>query len=430
LRKLSLLLGLDALPPPRFLVLNRAGESPSDAIMWCMPSRLALTFLFLAWTPGAAQAQAAVPTHPAGSPPPACDASHRGALTVELGGTGQPDLLKVCLKDGSGRFSWVNASQQNPNTFANVRTFGGCPMFPDNNVWNARIDTLPVAPESAAILGTYGSVKLGTVPDFALNLADAKTPAYPVTFSSAEVDGGKYPIAPDMQVEGYGGSHGSFPVSAGPYKGDSHLLVLRTDECRLYEIFAIGSRTPPFKGYSGAIFDMTSNDLRPDGWTSSDAAGLPIWPGVLTYAELHGEGEIRHMVRFTVDRTRNTFVWPARHYASRSADPALPPMGSRWRLKASFDENACHENEHSGQPFPPEMRRLIHTLKHYGMILADNGLAIKITTDSDHRWGDSDSPDSANWSINGWCHCMTGRDFEVVNSQPLMLRPDSGAVAQ
>jgi hypothetical protein len=360
---------------------------------------------------------------------PVCDASRRGGLIVEVGAAGQPDLLKVCLKDGAGRFSWIGASRQNPNTFVNARKAGGCPVFPDNNVWNTKIDGLPVAAESARIIGTYGAAKLGTVPAFTLNLSDADTPTYPVAFDSPESDGGKYPITPNMQVEGYSGK-GSLLVSGGPYQSDSHLLVLRKDQCKLYEIYAIGSNAPPYKAGSGAIFDLTGNDLRPDGWTSSDAAGLPIWPGVLTYAELYGEGEIRHMLRFTVNRTRNTYVWPARHYASRSGDPALPPMGSRWRLKASFDEKTCRAAEHAGQPFPPEMQRLIRALKHYGMILADNGLPIKISTDADRRWGDPESPTSANWVVNGWCHCISGQNFEVVNAQAMMTNANSAEAAQ
>lgn len=388
-----------------------------------------LTVFCLA-APGFAQsgAPAAIPSYAAGKQP-ACDASHRGAMAVEVGEAGKPDLLHVCLKDGTGRFLWVAASQQNPNTFTGVRTSGGCPIFPADNVWNSRVDGLPVAPESNGILNTYGSSLLGMVPGLHLNLADAKTPAFPVTFDSAESDGGRYPIAPDMLVEGYAAER-KFPVSGGPYKGDAHLLIVRTDECKLYEIFAIGTNAPPYKAYSGAIFDLTSNDLRPDGWTSADAGGLPIWPGVLTYAELYGEGEIRHVLRFTVNKSRNTFVWPARHYASRSGDAALPPMGSRWRLKASFDGASCRAGEHSGQPFPPEMQRLVRALKHYGMMLADNGLPIKLTTDADPRWGDPSSPASANWSINGWGHCISGRDFEVVNTHALMLNKDSGAVAQ
>jgi hypothetical protein len=360
---------------------------------------------------------------------PGCDAAHRGSTVLEMGTAGTPDLLKVCLKDGTERFAWVNASQQNPNTFVHPPKAGGCPLFPDNNVWNTKIDGLPEAAESKGIIHTYATMKLGLVPAFILNVADTDTPTYAVSFRSPESDGGKYPVTPEMEVEGYAAKN-TFPVSKGPYQTDAHLLVVRKDQCKLYEIYALASNAPPYPAGSGAIYDLTTNDLRPDGWTSADAAGLPIWPGVLTYAEMYGEGEIRHMVRFTVSRTRSTYVWPARHYASRSGEVTLPPMGSRWRLKASFDETTCRTSENAGQPFPPEMQRLIRALKHYGMILADNGLAIKISTDADRRWGDPESPSSATWVMNGWCHCMSGEDFEVVNAQPLMVNANSAETVQ
>jgi hypothetical protein len=376
----------------------------------------------------AAAQDAAVPaTH---TDQPACDAAHRGSTILEQGGAGHPDLLlKVCLKDGAGRFAWVNASLPNRNTFVNAPKVAGCPVFPDNNVWNAKIDELPVSKESKPILRTYGALKLGLVPAFTLNIADANTPAYLMAFESTESDGGRYPITPEMEVEGYTGKS-RFPVANGPYSTDAHLLVLRKDQCKLYEIYALGSKAPPYPAGSGAIYDLTANNLRPDGWTSADAAGLPIWPGVLTYAELYGDGEIQHMVRFTVSKSRNVYVWPARHYASHTADPNLPPLGSRWRLKASFDEKTCHAAENAGRPFPPEMQRLLRALKHHGMILADNGLGIKITTDADQRWGDPESPASAVWTMSGWCHCVSGQDFEVVNAQAIMANADSAAVVQ
>jgi hypothetical protein len=288
----------------------------------------------------------------------------------------------------------------------------GCPLFPDNNVWNSRADGLPVDASSAAVINTFSTARVGLTPGYFLNIADSSTPAGAVTFESVESDGGKYPIAPDMQAEGYG-LGASFPVSKGPYENDGHLLVLQKDECKLYEIFL-----------------MMNNNLRPDGWTSADAAGLPIWAGVLTYEELFSGEEIRHMVRFTVNRTQNTFVWPARHYASRSSDPALPPMGSRWRLKSSFDETTCRANDHAGEAFPPEIQRLIRALKGYGMILSDNGISILITTDADQRWGEPFDEKSATWKMNEWAHCITGRDFEVVNASSLMVDPNSAAIVQ
>jgi hypothetical protein len=357
---------------------------------------------------------------------PACDASRRGVIAVELNEDGRPDGFKVCLRDGAGRFAWIAASQQNSATFIHSPKVGGCPVFPDNNVWNSHVDDLPLMPDSAGIIGTYGTAKLGLVPAFSLNIADGRTPVQTLKIDSGESDFQPFPLTPEMRVEGYDGRN-SLTVAGGPYKTDAHVLVLRKDDCKLFEIYGLRSNAIPYHAESVAIFDLLRNDMRPDGWTSADAAGLPIWPGVLTYAELYGQGEIHHMLRFTVDKTRNSFVWPARHYASRSGEHVLPPMGSRWRLKRSFDERVCRENELSGQAFPPEMSRLLRALKHHGMILADNGLAVKISTDADARWGNPYAPDSATWKMNGWSHCVTGLDFEVVNAQPLIVNTNSAA---
>ncbi|HEX3745447.1 MAG TPA: hypothetical protein VHW09_16000 [Bryobacteraceae bacterium] len=382
---------------------------------------LALLFVFLA-APQSGHGQGAQ-SYPAGSQP-ACDQSRRGSMIVVLGGTGSPDSLEVCLRDGAGRFNWVAAGNQNRNTFLHTRMVGGCPVFPDNNVWNSTVEKLPVSPESAAIIHSYANTRFGIVPEFTINLANSKTPAGPVQFDAApESDQGRYPIAGNMKMEG---TSRESPVSGGPYRNsDAHLLVMQTDECKLYEIGGLHTAGPPHKASSGAIFDLMANNLRPNGWTSTDAAGLPIWPGVLTYNELYGGAEIRHMIRFTLEHTRNAFVWPARHYASHNGDAAVPPMGSRWRLKASTDENVCHEGENSGKPLPPEMRRLFHALKRYGMILADNGTGIRISTDTDGRWGDPNSSSSAEYVMNGWTHCVTGKDFEVVDASLLMVNSDS-----
>jgi hypothetical protein len=388
---------------------------------------LAVLLFWLA-VPQTGRGPGAATSYPQGGQPP-CDQSRRGSMIVVLGAAGYPDSLEVCLRDGAGRFVWSPASTLNRNTFARTRMAGGCPVFPDNNVWNSTVDKLPVSPESAPIIHTYAASRLGTVPEFTLNLADSKTPAGPVQFdASSESDQGRYPIAGSMKMQG---TERESPVSGGPYKNsDAHLLVLQTDQCKLYEIFALGTAAPPYRGGSGAIYDLMANNLRPNGWTSADAAGLPIWPGVLTYAELYGGGEIRHMIRFTVEHTRNSFVWPARHYASRSDSAAFPPMGSRWRLLAATDEGVCREGENSGKSYPPEMRRLVHALKHYGIILADNGIAIRIATDTDARWGNPGSSSSPEYVLNGWTHCLTGRDFEVVDSSLLMVNSDSAEIGQ
>jgi hypothetical protein len=386
-----------------------------------------LVLLWLA-APQGGRGPVGIGAYPAGGEPP-CNQSQRGALIVSTGSAGSPDRLLVCLKDGAGRFTWVTASLQNPNRFSHTRTIGGCPIFPDNNVWNSTVDKLPVASESTGIIRTYASSRVGTVPEFWINLADSKTPSFLVRFDAvSESDNGKYPITGNMKMEG---AARESLVSGGPYKdSDAHLLVIQTDECKLYELFALQSGSAPYKAGSGAIYDLMANNLRPSGWTSADAAGLPIWPGILTYNELYGGREIRHMVRFSVEHTRNSYVWPARHYASRSGDAAFPPMGSRWRLKASTDDNVCHANENNGKPYPPEMKRLIRSLKTYGMILADNGLGIRITTDADGRWGNPTSNTSPEYVFNGWTHCLTGRDFEVVDAAALMVNADSAETVE
>jgi hypothetical protein len=379
--------------------------------------------------PGSCVCAATIASYPAGTEP-SCNASTRASVIISLGDTGQPDLLKACVRDGAGRFQWTPAGQQNPNSFTNVRSAGGCPVFPDNNVWNSKADSLPRDADSAAIVGTYANARVGIDPTMAINFADATTPGFPVTFSSASnSDPGQYPIGSDMKVEGYGFNQ-SFTVAGGPYKSDAHLLVVRTDTCKLYEIFALGSTGAPYTAGSGAVYDLTTNDLRPDGWTSADGAGLPIWPGILTYDDVFGPAEIQHMVRFSVDRTRNTYVWPARHYASKNSSAALPPMGSRWRLKADFDEATCHAADHSGESYPPEFQKVIRALKNYGMILADNGKAILITAESDPRWGDPSSETSPLYMINGWTHCIMGSNFEVVDNSPIMTNLNSAAVAR
>ena len=394
-----------------------------------MPLRHAVTaLLFCFAVPQAGQTPGAIASYPAGSQP-ACDQAKRGSLIVVLGAAGAADALEVCLRDGAGRFSWASASVQNKNHFAHTRMVGGCPIFPDNNVWNSSADRLPLMPDSAEIITTYSGNRLGTVPGFSINLADSKGPSAPIRLDAVdESDQGSYPISGNMKMEG---SRRDSTVSGAPYKeSDSHVLVIQTEQCKLYEVYNLQNNSAPYHASSGAIYDLMDNRLRPNGWTSADAAGLPIWPGVLTYSEVYGGAEIRHMVRFTLDRSRNSFVWPARHYASRRPEAAFPPMGSRWRLKASTDENTCRQGDNTGKPYPPEMKRLMHALKHYGMILADNGLAIRISTDVDPRWGDPSSPSSAEYVFNGWTHCLYGRDFEVVNSSASMVSSDSAETIQ
>ncbi len=269
--------------------------------------------------------------------------------------------------------------------------------FPDDNPWNTPIDQEPVDPNSANLIATIGLDK-SLHPDFGANwnggpfgipyvVVPGTQPRVPVTFYYAsESDPGPYPIPPDAPIEG------------GPNAtGDRHVLVIDRDDKKLYETF---DSWPVNGGQSwncgsGAIFDMTSNALRPEEWTSADAAGLPIFPGLVRYDEVVLRGEIRHALRFTVSRSRRAYVYPARHFASSSTDPNRPPMGMRVRLKAGFDLSG----------YPPSAQVILRALKQYGMMVADNGSDWFLSGAPDARWNDAELNTLKN---------VKGRDFEVV----------------
>jgi hypothetical protein len=276
-----------------------------------------------------------------------------------------------------------------------------CPIFPANNAWNERVDTLPVAADSAQMIASIG-LDTGLHPDFGSGLYDGQpigipfdvvsksTPRSHVTFDySDESDHVPYPIPKTVHIEGGRAS-----------TGDRHAILVDKSACRLYELFALyPTSSGGWKAGSGATWSLRSNHLRPAGWTSADAAGLPIFPGLARYDEV-ARGVIDHALRFTADHTRRAYVYPARHYASSSNDPSLPPMGLRVRLKASVDISG----------FPRQARIVLQALKTYGMILADNG----------SNWYISGAPDP-HWS-NDALHTIdriTGSDFEVVDTTSL-----------
>jgi len=285
---------------------------------------------------------------------------------------------------------------------ATTPTIAGCPIFPASSPWNQPVDNLPVAPNSAQLIASIG-LDAPVHADFGSGLWEghrigipyvvvhgAKTPKSRLRFEYAdESDKGPYPIPRNVPIEG----------DPNPGDGDRHALIVDQDSCRLYELYAL-QRTPSgWTAGSGAIWNLRSNALRPAGWTSADAAGLPILPGLARWADA-ATGHIDHALRFTAERTRRAYVYPARHYTSDSNDPSLPPMGLRVRLKASFDISR----------FPPQARIVLAALKRYGMILADNG----------SPWYISGAP-SPRWS-NDQLHTLgqvTGRDFEVVDTSSL-----------
>jgi len=256
-------------------------------------------------------------------------------------------------------------------------------------VWNKRVDGLAVASNSPTLVATIGA-GAHLHPDFGsfagygipYNVVGSATKHVPVSFDYAdESDAGPYPIPANPRIE------------AG---SDRHLLMWDTAACRLYELFAAVKSTAGWHAGSGAIWDLRSNALRPDGWTSADAAGLPILPGLVRYDEV-AAGAIRHAIRFTAPSTRSAHIYPARHDAGDGSAPSLPPMGTRLRLKASFDTSG----------FSPRMRVILTAMKRYGIILADNGSPWFFSGASDPRWSD----DELN-QLKG----LVGSDFEVVNT--------------
>jgi hypothetical protein len=271
-----------------------------------------------------------------------------------------------------------------------------CPVFPASNPWNQRVDRLPVAADSDAIVASIG-LDDHVHADFGSGLWDGGPIGIPITvvrgsqrkvpmrFDYAEEsDRGPYPIPGNVKIEGGRQSD-----------GDRHAIIVDRDRCRLYELFALyPTAGGGWRAGSGAIWNLRSNRVRPAGWTSADAAGLPIFPGLARYDEV-ARGRIDHALRFTVRRTRRAYVYPARHYASDATDPALPPMGLRLRLKATFDT----------RPFPRQARIVLEALKRYGMIVADNGSDWYISGAPDPRW--------SNEQLHT-LHRVTGSAFEVV----------------
>lgn len=285
---------------------------------------------------------------------------------------------------------------------------GGCPIFPANNIWNTPIDTLPVDANSDAYIASIGT-DTGLHPDFGSGLYEGSPIGIPytvvpngqekvdVTFDYAdESDAGPYAVPTDAPIEG------------GPDSdGDRHVLVVEQAACQLYELYAAYPQTDgSWQAGSGAIYDLRSNALRPDGWTSADAAGLPILAGLARYAEV-AAGEIRHALRVTAVQTRRDYVWPARHFASDLTDPTIPPMGQRFRLKADFDISG----------FSPDVQVILQAMKTYGLILADNGSDWYISGAPDDGW-DND--------VLRELRQVKGSSFEAVDVSSLQVDPDSG----
>jgi hypothetical protein len=288
-------------------------------------------------------------------------------------------------------------------TTTTARPAGACPTFPANNPWNADISGAPLSPRSAAWVASIGSSTrlhpdFGTfwdggpigIPFVHVGANQAKVP---VSFDYAdESDPGPYPIPRNAPIEG--GANAD---------GDRHVLVVDDAACKLYELYAAypqGGGSSWVAG-SGAVFDLRSNALRPDHWTSADAAGLPIYPGLVRYDEVVGEGVIDHALRFTISRTQKGFIHPATHAASSITDANVPPMGARFRMKQGY----------SCAAFSSEVKVICAALKRYGMFVADNGSDWYLSGAHDPRWNDDALGDLKQ---------IPGDAFEAVDSGPVL----------
>ena len=288
---------------------------------------------------------------------------------------------------------------------------GSCPVLPANNIWNTPVDTLPVLSNSAAMVNTIGASR-GFHADFGSGTWDGgpigipfvtvpgSQPKYPASFYYAgESDPGPYAVPLNAPIEG-----GSVST------GDRHAIAIDTDNCILYELYRAFPQTSSWNADSGAIFDLRSNALRPATWTSADAAGLPIMPGLVTYEEVLS-GEIPHAIRVTAPQTRREYVWPARHYASSLTGTQYPRMGERFRLKANLDISG----------YPADVQVILRAMKKYGLMLADNGSAWYISGKPDPRWN------------NDHLHTLgqlLGSNIEAVDATVLRVDPNSGAAIQ
>ena len=281
-----------------------------------------------------------------------------------------------------------------------VPTVGGCDVFPSDNPWNTPIDRAPLHADSDAIVASIqssGGRRLH--PDFGENplygipfvVVPPSQPVVPVTYVAYgdESDPGPFPIPPDAPVEG-----------GAAAMGDRHVLVVRSGTCELFELYRAFPTAGGWQADSGARFDLGSNALRPLGWTSADAAGLPILPGLVRYDEV-AAGEIRHAIRVTFARTRRGYVLPATHFASSSEDAHLPPMGMRFRLKGSFDVGSL-----TGQA-----RVIAVAMQRYGLIVADNGSNWYFQGAPDPGWDDDD--------LNQ-LKAIDGSWFEAVDTGPVL----------
>jgi len=294
-----------------------------------------------------------------------------------------------------------------PAPSGSIASIGGCQVFPADNAWNRDVSADPVDPSSGALLAQMSPdaavhLDLGTTQEYygiPYTVAPASQPLVPITYGtdgadySAESDPGPMPIPLDVPIEG-----GS-TANPDPTSGDRHVLVVQQGSCILYELYNTVRTGAGFMVSSSAKWDLTVNATRPAGWTSADAAGLPILPGLLKYAEVAGD-RLTHALRFTVPQARRAYTAPASH-CGQYADASLPPYGLRARLRADFDLT----------PYTGDALVILKAFQHYGLLFADQGSAWYVTGTSDSRWQNALDQLRA--------HPVYGHDFEVLKLGPI-----------
>ncbi len=286
-----------------------------------------------------------------------------------------------------------------------------CQVFPADNYWNADISGLPVHRRSASWLAHMSTKGRDLHPDFGPSYGDGPNYGIPVTVVgrshatvrvrfgyAGESDRVRYPLGADTKIEGGRGS-----------SGDRHAIVVNKDTCRLFETYATSHAAGRWRAGSGAVWSLGSNALRPNGWTSADAAGLPILPGLLRWKEVKA-GEVTHAIRFTTDRTARRHVWPARHDAGSGGIANFPPMGARFRLKASYDASGLSS----------KARAVVRAMKTYGLVLADNGSPWYFQGERSSKWPDR---------LVSELKSIPARAFVAVDTRSLRVDKDSAQVA-
>lgn len=335
-----------------------------------------------------------------------------GAGTTGAGTTGAGTAGAATTASNAPALKYGNLSGADLGAGASLN---GAVAFPQDNAWNRDISASPVDPNSANLIASIGLTR-GLHPDFGSGtwngapigipyiVVSGAQARVPIRFTAygAESDPGPYPVPSQAPVEGE-------PAGAsGTGDGDRHVLVIDRDNARLYELYrAFVNADGSWNADSAAMFHLDANDVRPTaqaGWTSADAAGLPIFPGLVRYDEA-ASGTIGHALRFTAAATRMAYVPPATHFASSSSDPNRPPMGMRVRLKSSFQIPAS---------FSTEARAIAQAMKTYGMLLADNGSNWYVSGAPDPRWN--------NDRLNSELGQIKGADFEVVRMDGLVAR--------